>query len=235
MHTQLALEQWLAQKFWRLSSGSPRRWRVHAQRAHLPSRSKLEAKLKSWAGQELSAISVMKITMHTQLALEQWLAQKVESACATGALTFSLKDLNSIMLPEVPAGKGVNGRISCEQLKALVEATRHSSQQLRLHISMVLCFGAAPSAGACFWFSQCLPRGGRCDGCESRIYCVVLDMTLVQHPRLLWCSTPGYSMLMVQHPRLQHAYSTAPPRGATQCQAPSATSSVVQSKHPRLP
>ena len=152
----------------------------------------------------------------------QYLFQNVRSCPARTKLYFALW-----------------GRFSATSTQSIRSSASSPNSSLRIRASPFSLHGggapAAPSAGACFWFSQCLPRGGRCDGCESRIYCVVLDMTLVQHPRLLWCSTPGYSMLMVQHPRLQHAYSTAPPRGATQCKAPSATSSVVQSKHPRLP
>ena len=67
---------------------------------------------------------VMKITMWSKMAFEQWKEEKDRKPSATSASQnlLSLKDLYSIRVPEPPEGNGLGGRISAEQVKSYIEA-----------------------------------------------------------------------------------------------------------------
>ena len=85
----------------------------------------IEEQIKQWAGGKSSMAVVMKITMDSKLAFEKWLASKLYQQSTTPTTTngpLSLKDLHSIKMPELPAGNGLQGRISSEQLKAYIDS-----------------------------------------------------------------------------------------------------------------
>ena len=99
-------------------------WRMAISNADSTSvREDIEDQIKSWAGGKSSAAVVMRITMDTKLAFEEWLSNKATKLIATDTKsTLSLKDLHSIKMPEPPKGDGLQGRISSEQLKSYVES-----------------------------------------------------------------------------------------------------------------
>ena len=99
-------------------------WRVAVTDADSKSiKADIEGVIQTWAGhpcprESFSASAVRKLTMYTKLAFESWLSQEAEGLEHLGTDLFSLKDLNSIKLPDLPEGKGVDGRFTPEQVKA---------------------------------------------------------------------------------------------------------------------
>ena len=84
----------------------------------------IEEIIQKWAGDKFSMAMVMKITMWSKMAFEQWKEEKDRKPSATSASQnlLSLKDLHSIKVPEPPEGNGLGGRISAEQVKSYIEA-----------------------------------------------------------------------------------------------------------------
>ena len=83
----------------------------------------IEEIIQKWAGDKFSMALVMKITMWTKMAFEQWKEDKDRKPSATSAQNLlSLKDLHSIKVPEPPEGEGLGGRVTAEQVKAYIEA-----------------------------------------------------------------------------------------------------------------
>ena len=84
----------------------------------------LESMVKGWgSGSSSPPAAVMKITMGSKLALEEW----VKHGKGVKLSQFSLKELQTIKLPELPAGKGADGRIIAEQLKTYSRPTASHS------------------------------------------------------------------------------------------------------------
>ena len=83
----------------------------------------IEEIIQKWAGDKFSMALVMKITMWSKMAFEQWKEDKDRKPSATSAQNLlSLKDLHSIKVPEPPEGEGLGGRVTAEQVKAYIEA-----------------------------------------------------------------------------------------------------------------
>jgi hypothetical protein len=84
----------------------------------------IEEIIQKWAGDKFSMAVVMKITMWSKMAFEQWKEEKDRkpSAASASQNLLSLKDLYSIRVPEPPEGNGLGGRISAEQVKSYIEA-----------------------------------------------------------------------------------------------------------------
>ena len=111
----------------------------------------LESMVKGWgSGSSSPPAAVMKITMGSKLALEEW----VKHGKGVKLSQFSLKELQTIKLPELPVGKGVDGRIIAEQLKGYCESLHstlnivdkeYSSRIYAIHIAptietLKICF-----------------------------------------------------------------------------------------------
>ena len=103
----------------------------------------LEDMIRAWSGSSSSAASVMRITIRSKLALEAW----IKTSKSVKLQEFSLKEISSIKLPDLPAGKGADGRINAEQLKAYCEALQsnlnivdkeYSRRVSAIHISPTL-------------------------------------------------------------------------------------------------
>ena len=74
----------------------------------------IEEIIQEGAGDKLSMAVVMKITMWSKMAFEQWKEEKDRKPSATSASQnlLSLKDLHSIKVPEPPEGEGLGGRVT---------------------------------------------------------------------------------------------------------------------------
>ena len=81
----------------------------------------IETIIKEWSGGSSPPAAVIKITSHSKLAFEQW-SQDQSTSIDNHDKPFSLKDLHSIKIPELPGGKGADGRLTREQLKGHVDA-----------------------------------------------------------------------------------------------------------------
>ena len=73
-------------------------------------------------GKNIPITSKISIEMQTKLAFEKWLEKREANQFAGHEQLLSIKELHSIKLPELPAGKGVDGRVTGEQVKTYAEA-----------------------------------------------------------------------------------------------------------------
>ena len=73
-------------------------------------------------GKDIPITSKISIQMQTKLAFEKWLEKREANHFAGNEQLLSIKELHSIKLPELPAGKGVDGRVTGEQVKTYAEA-----------------------------------------------------------------------------------------------------------------
>jgi hypothetical protein len=82
----------------------------------------LETQVSAWVGGDAPKTAGMRIAVIIKSAFGKW--QEVqENKTKQSSLTFTLKDLQSIVkVPELPAGKGADGRITGEQFKAHCES-----------------------------------------------------------------------------------------------------------------
>ena len=80
-----------------------------------------ESEIIAWGGKGFTKITQMSIVVQTKLAFEKWLQKNGDTGSNKPQL-FTIKELHSIKIPELPAGKGVDGRVTGEQVKVHAES-----------------------------------------------------------------------------------------------------------------
>ena len=82
----------------------------------------ISEEIEVMCGKEIPKSASITINMHTKLAFENWLQKKDGATTNNKGQLLSIKELHSIKLPELPVGKGVDGRVTGEQVKAHAES-----------------------------------------------------------------------------------------------------------------
>ena len=82
----------------------------------------ISEEIEVMCGKEIPKSASITINMHTKLAFENWLQKKDGATTNNKGQLLSIKELHSIKLPELPAGKGIDGRVTGEQVKAHAES-----------------------------------------------------------------------------------------------------------------
>ena len=125
------------------------KWRMAATNANSTCiKEDIDKVVEAICGKDIPKATAITIVMHTKIAFENWLKKKQETNNNNNrGQQLSIKDLYSIKMPELPAGKGVDGRVTREQVKTYVEALNASLNLIdREYSDRILAIHKQPTA-----------------------------------------------------------------------------------------